>query len=169
MRRSTPRATRSAIPAIAYGLATRYGGIETGPGKRALPDSTAVDPVSVVLETLRDGCVGESVAAEIAREASRCAREPEVAEALAGIAADEQAHAELAWRTVAWLAVEHGAPVHDAIRRFSAGLADTSDETVDGVDLSAHGALGVRAQLAVRRAVLRDVVRPCLDGLLGRQ
>ena len=155
--------------AIAYGLAARYGGIETGPGKLALPDSTAVDPVSVVLETLRDGCVGESVAAEIAREASRCARDPEVAEALAGIAADEEAHAELAWRTVAWLATEHGAPVHDAIRRFSAGLAEASDETVDEVDLSAHGALGVRAQLEVRRAVLRDVVRPCLDGLLGGQ
>lgn len=106
-----------------YGLAARYSGEERGPGRLELPlGSIAIDPATVAHETLCDGCLGESLAAELAGEASRSARDPAVAEVLCGIAEDEEAHAALAWRAVTWLLAEYGAPVRDAIDAFVAWL-----------------------------------------------
>ncbi|MBX3219308.1 MAG: ferritin-like domain-containing protein [Labilithrix sp.] len=156
---------------VCYGLAARYSERRAGPGKLELPPGPlAVDPVAVALETLRDGCLGESIAAELAREASERARDPEVAKALAGIAADEERHAELAWRAVAWLVGEHGEPVRAAIDAFAAELAREPEATrgveEDG-DAPDHGVLGLDRQLACRRTVIGEIVMPCLQALAG--
>ncbi|MBX3200261.1 MAG: ferritin-like domain-containing protein [Labilithrix sp.] len=156
---------------LCYGLAARYSGRPVGPGKLALPTGPLdVEPVAVALETLRDGCLGESVAAELAREASAWARDPEVATVLEGIAADEERHAELAWRAVAWLVAEHGEPVRAAVVAFAASLAGEreaarGDDSV--TDLATHGAPGARRQHARRSAVIREIVLPCLEALAG--
>ena len=137
-------------------------------GKLELPIAPlAVDPVTVALETLRDGCIGESAAAELALEASRNATEPEVAGALASVAADEANHAELAWRTIAWLVAEYGEPVRSALAARAAELAGESGAgAAPEEDPSPHGVLGARRQLACRSAVLREIALPCLEALV---
>jgi hypothetical protein len=156
---------------LCYGLASRYLGRQVGPGKLDLPrGSIPVEPVVVAVETLRDGCLGESVASELALEASRHAGDPEVASMLAGIAADEERHAELAWRVVAWLAAEHGEVVRREVRTFAAELAAEGDVApAEEDDASEHGVLGARRQLAVRRAVIDEILLPCLDALVNQQ
>jgi len=165
---------------ICYGLAARYAGRGEGPGRLALPaGELAVDPVTVALETLRDGCVGESVAAELAREAAGLACDPEVAVALRTIAADEERHAELAWRAVAWLVVEHGEPVRAAVEGFAQELdrelassedgaaRDARDAATCADDVARHGMLGPGRQRARRAVVVREIVLPCVGALLA--
>ena len=56
----------------------------------------------VVRLTLREGCLGETLAALEARHALAHCTEPRVSAVLELIAKDERRHAELAWRFVRW-------------------------------------------------------------------
>lgn len=58
---------------------------------------------ALALENAVEGCVGETWAALVAGFQAHAAADPEVREALAVIAVDEAAHAELAWAVDAWL------------------------------------------------------------------
>ncbi len=69
----------------------------------------------LAVSTLKEGCIGETVAAVIAAEQLARATDPAVRAALAGIAADEARHAELAWRTVAWAMDTGGPAVREAV------------------------------------------------------
>lgn len=156
--------------AMCYGLAARYSGEPVGPGRLALPqEAVPVDPVVVALETLRDGCLGESIAAEIAREAARSADDHEVIAVLEEIAADEERHAELAWRSLAWLVAHQGEPVRTAIAAFVDEL--TIDSIPDGRDVAgverAHGMVSAAEQLRIRALVVREIALPCIAALVA--
>jgi Mn-containing catalase len=60
--------------------------------------------VEVALENAREGCVREAFAALETLHQARHAHAPEVREALASVATDELAHAELAFAAQDWLA-----------------------------------------------------------------
>ena len=92
-------------------------------------------------------------------------------EALETIAADESTHAELAWRTVKWALDTFGADVRETIRDEMARIQDELggayemrrsawDET-----LLDHGVITTNVRGSMRRAVLKDVVLPCLGAL----
>ena len=55
-----------------------------------------------VRAAIAEGCIGETLAAGIAREQAALAGDSEVRATLLRIAEDELRHAELAWRFVAW-------------------------------------------------------------------
>ena len=89
---------------LAFGIASAYAGEALGPGpldiERSLDETSLVDVVRLVV---REGCVGETVAALEAREAAEHALESDPGrDCLRGVADDETRHAELAWRFVAW-------------------------------------------------------------------
>ena len=91
---------------------------------------------------------------------------------LARIAGDEERHAELAWRTVAWALRAGGAEV---ARGDRGGPLDRLREEVAAVSapsgdeaLARYGVLGEEAQRAIRRRAIAEVVIPCGEALLWR-
>jgi hypothetical protein len=125
----------------AFAIASRHAGRALGPG--ALPFAPIdASPIAVALETLHGGCVNETVAALAAMDAED---EPQ---AHARIAKDESMHAELAFRTIAWLVRAFGEPVKRAIaRELDALEAAISDDPI-------------------RRRALHEIVLPCLRTLI---
>jgi hypothetical protein len=168
---------------LAFGLASAYAGADIGPGRFAVHGSLeAMDLRSIVATTFAEGCIGETVAALEATEALEHMRDrdPAVAAVLATIAADEARHAELAWRSVAWMVSAFGRAARDALadaladaRR--AALADETprspgvgeQETGDRTGLLLErGLLAESARAAIRDEALRSVVVPLAKALL---
>ena len=93
---------------LAFAFASAYAGHEIGPGpldiEGALSQSSFRD---ILVTTIREGCIGETIAAIEAAEALEHVQDAAVRHALERIAADETRHAELAWKFVAW-ALERG-------------------------------------------------------------
>lgn len=90
---------------LCFGLASAYAGRPVGPGEMAMEGAIPgeVDEVEVVRGLIREGCIGETLAAIVAGRARDAAREPVVAAVLDTIADDESRHAALAWKTLRWL------------------------------------------------------------------
>jgi len=154
-----------------YALAARYGAVVQGPGPLPLGSlSTALpDALGFALETLRDGCINESVAAALATERAAACVDPAAREVLVRIAAEEESHAALAWSTLVWLCQLGGDPVCEALRSAAAALTTPPGVALDDPHSAALAALGIASaatEAAVHRDVLREVVGPCLDALL---
>lgn len=88
---------------LAYGLASAYGGAALGPGQLGLA-GVEIDASwrAVVRGLIKEACVGETLGVVEALAAAEQAR-AELRGLLTRIAADEQRHAALAWRCLAWL------------------------------------------------------------------
>ncbi|MBL8740563.1 MAG: ferritin-like domain-containing protein [Myxococcales bacterium] len=166
------RHTRSCLE-----MAARYGAgnVEPGPlelgvvgGRVSLEDA--------VRSAVREGCVGETMAALLASRAAEAATDPHARATLAVIAEDETRHAALAWRFVAW-AIEQGGDtartaVLDALALARAdvqhGLAAEAipNHELDA-EVSPHGRLPARARAAIAREALDRVVLPCIQALFA--
>jgi hypothetical protein len=88
---------------LCFALASAYAGRATGPA--ALDIDGALGPSDLgrsLLTTIREGCIGETVAALEAAELAQRVTDPVVRQVLEGIAGDEKRHAELAFRFVKW-------------------------------------------------------------------
>src|SRR5271170_8127653 len=111
-----------------------------------------MDVKSVVATTFAEGCIGETVAALEATEAlaEGEGRDPALAAVLTMIAEDEARHAELAWRSVAWMVRSFGAAAREAL--------------VDAL----RGALG-EASWPARDEALRGAVVPLVTALVARE
>ncbi len=160
---------------LAYSLASAHGGAGRGPGPLpAIAFPSAPSLPDLAEETLLDGCAGEAVEALALREAAAAAEDPAMRAALERIAGDEERHAELAFRTVAWAL---GAGRAEVAPRLAEAIATLRGELAggeeagpagdDGVDLSAYGVLGEAAQRAIRRRGLAEVVIPCAEAMLA--
>ena len=107
---------------LAFALAAAYSGARVAPGRLAeLHGATAVSaqgPADLAVECLLDGCLNETVSAEVAREAWARAVDPVVRATLAVIGSDEEAHAELSWDVLAWCCRLEGAELQDRLRRL---------------------------------------------------
>jgi hypothetical protein len=150
----------------AFGLASRYARAPVGPGPLDMQGALgAVTRKSVLATLLREGCIGETLAAVEAAEALAQARDPAVREALEVIVRDETSHAALAWRTVAWLLEEggedlrawFGAEAARAIAEAEASAPAGPRRAQDAV-LAAHGILPAHERAAIRRAALATLV-----------
>ncbi|UQA62858.1 ferritin-like domain-containing protein [Polyangium aurulentum] len=158
---------------LCLGLAAAYGDapVALGPfpfGGRVEVGSNLADIAS---RAVREGCVGETLAAILAAEQLARATDPAVRAALAIIAEDEARHAELAWRTVAWAIESGGAEVRAAVTNaFAEAMAASPAAEENGqfdAALADHGRLDAReAREAMARAMV-DVVRPAAEALLA--
>jgi hypothetical protein len=82
-------------------LARRHGGCPVRPAIAAAPPASLAE---LAIDNVVEGCVRETYGALVAAHQATEAREPAVRELMADIAADERAHAALAWRIDAWVA-----------------------------------------------------------------
>jgi hypothetical protein len=159
---------------IAYGLASVYGGRDVGPGPLSIEG--ALGPISaerVFAQLVREGCIGETLAAVIATEAAGAARDETIRAVSSRIARDETRHAALAWRCARWL-VERGdarfrtwaeAEMARAVAEHAAATADVDASA--GPSLTDHGVVDGRTHRELTRAVLRDLVEPSSRRLFG--
>ena len=165
-------ADETAHAELCFALASAYAGRGVGPGPLSLDGALAgSDPASVLVTAIREGCVGETVAAIEAAEAARHAVDPVVRGALERIAEDETRHAELAWRFVQWAIDGDPALRAVAAAEIEAVAAEARAPAPAGPSdddrLLAHGAVGEPLRRAIRRHALARVVGPCARALLA--
>lgn len=155
---------------IAFGLAGRYTESPIGPTPlRTDGVATSNAPREIILAAVREGCIGETLAAAEAELAAQRSRDPAVAEALRSIADDEARHAALAWRFVQWALGEHP-EVADlvALEFAAAGFAAVDNPDIDADHaLEAHGMLSAGHLAAMRSHTLEETIRPCAAALLA--
>lgn len=155
----------------AFALAARYGTTRLGPSALPTADAMSASPslAEAAVLAFLEGCIGETVAALEAREAAARATDPVVKRVLEGVAHDETAHAELAWRFVMW-ALERDSGVAAALRAVLEHELSRDDERTGAYDdarLEAHGWLHESTRAQLRRRALREVVAPCSEALLS--
>lgn len=169
---------------LCFALASRYAGRELGPTNLALDGALAGESLSSVVRlTFREGCVGETCAALEAAEALAAATDPAVRAALERISRDEQSHAELAFRFVAWaLETDTTGELRAVLRLELATLRQEQDlglrQRCNSFDhaklgigrskLELHGVLGATRSRALRHAAVDRVVLPCAERMLTR-
>jgi hypothetical protein len=157
---------------LCFSLASAYAGKPCGPG--FLPSDGALvdrDRERILDDVVREGCIGETLAAAEAIEALAQAEDPVVRGVLARIAEDELRHAALAWRHVRW-ALEDVSPVERsrilAIVRTAvneAARAGADPHPPARIDLLAHGVLDAPLRAELRKRVLSDVIAPSVRAL----
>jgi hypothetical protein len=160
-----------------FALAARYAREPIGPDR--LDVDGALAPTSLAdaaVATVREGCVGETIAAHLARAQLRGATDPNVRRVLARIASDEETHAALAWRFVAWAIAESrraGCSIAGEIAATFAAearrLLDVryAEPDVDRDAWRAHGRLDGAETASEIALVLNEIVDPCLQALLA--
>ncbi|NUO53922.1 MAG: hypothetical protein HOV80_34185 [Polyangiaceae bacterium] len=108
---------------LCFALAAALDGRSIGPG--AFPPPRVVPPAAAWIESLVvDGCLGEAAGALEAEEAARACEDPAIRAVFERIARDEAAHAELAYRTLAWLLEAHPVSTRRAASAATAHLHD---------------------------------------------
>ncbi|MCB9701319.1 MAG: ferritin-like domain-containing protein [Myxococcales bacterium] len=158
-----------------FALASAYAGHPRGPGALPIDGALARTPtlVELAVDTVVEGCVGETIAASIARLAAAGAGDPAARGVLAAIADDESRHAALAWRIVRWAIEVGGATVRGAVAEALAGAIarpPRARAALPGVEIAAweaHGRLSEANEAAAIRGTLREVIEPCARALLG--
>jgi len=160
-----------------FALASRYSGEWVGPGPIGMDGAlTAVNLAEAAANAVREGCVGETIAAAVAGEQLSVTEDGAARRALERITRDEEAHAELAWRFVRWAIDAGGEPVRAAVSRVFAEVlapkhprASIVTEALDVRAWHRHGRL-TRAELEhVKKVVTREVIAPCAQALLGER
>lgn len=160
-----------------FALASAYGGTAVGPARLDIEhcfEDTSL--VAIAKLVLREGCLGETVAALEAAAAAEVARDPAVKRALERITRDELEHAKLALQFFRW-ALSVSSPevrreLADEAAQQLAGFerdAQQSQRTPTDDRLAAHGLLGGDALRAIHLAAVRDVSRPLLTALFRQE
>jgi hypothetical protein len=154
-----------------FAVASAYAGRAIGPEPLAVDGSlNEMSLKQCMLATVREGCIGETIAAFETREASEHVRDPELRKLLRQISADETRHAQLAFRFLNWALEQGGSDLHRALEAELSRLRPTVSLSTNSCsiddDLLEHGILPERARGAIRAQVITHVVRPCLRAVL---
>jgi hypothetical protein len=154
---------------LSFALASAYAGRSIGPGRLALAGALdAQDDRAILITTIREGCIGETLAAIEAAEASAHAEDPAVRAVLAKIAVDEERHALLAWRYVAWAIAGNAELAAVARAELDAALSEPIVVASRGEDaMLAHGVTGEARGAEIRRQAMATVIRPAARGVLA--
>jgi hypothetical protein len=157
-----------------FELARRHAADDVGPGELDLSGALeATELEAVLLGTIAEGCIGETVAAIEAAEACAHCEDGAVRAVLERIARDETRHAELAWRFVAWALEVGPAGLRERAR---AAFAAATEHTAPALpapaerdrELARHGLIGGTLRADLRSRVLHDVIAPCARALLDQ-
>jgi hypothetical protein len=154
-----------------FALASRFAGQALGP--TALPTqgvALAQTPAALAVAVLREGCIGETLAAAVARAQLAVVGDAACRAALELIARDEAEHSLLAWRVARHSLELGGAEVVDALRAAKNEATPTARLGADPVtrpDLWNHfGRLTPEQEQAVLDETWREVIEPALSLLL---
>ncbi len=153
---------------IMLALATGIDGRDRSPGPLITPPVRDPSPLRILRDTLREGCMGETVGAVLLDEAARHCAIPALRAIYAQVGEDEARHAELAWRTVQWL-LTHGISEADRPRALellrSANEAPTENDEACSRAAPALGVLGTHTQRRVFERVSSSIMAPIVEGL----
>jgi hypothetical protein len=155
---------------LSYALAGAYAGAPLGPAplrvEGALRETSLL---SVAVDTVREGCIGETIAALVAAEAAETATDPAVKQALASIAEEESEHAALAFRIASWAYRAGDHAVRAAIEAaFHAAAAPTIATLPPGVDEALwqhHGRLPPSEIQSIATEALSGIIVPAFEAL----
>lgn len=155
---------------LCFGLASAYAGRDLGAGpldtSGALQEATRL---SAVLDTIREGCVGETINAMVLVSAANRCEDPAVTNVLQRIAADEMRHAGLAWRFVRWALLDHD-ELRDAVRRgFDDAMTQlpAPESGRSGNNwMARHGRLSPHERAEITAHCTLSVIQPCARALL---
>jgi hypothetical protein len=153
---------------LCFALASAYAGRSIGPGRLSLTSALdAQDDRMILITTIREGCIGETLAAIEAAEAAAHAEDPAVRAVLAQIAVDEERHALLAWRYVAWAIA--GSPELAAVAsaELEAALAEPIATGARDDAMLAHGVTGDARAAEIRRQAMASVIGPAARAMLA--
>jgi len=154
-----------------FAVASGYANAPLGPGRLAVERSLGESSLlEIVLNTIREGCVGETVAAIEAREAAEHACDPALRELLLLISEDETRHAELAYRFVKWALAQGGPALARAVRQEFAELAAETPPARSALTdlddaLLRHGIVPGVMRQAIRARAFAEVILPCSHAL----
>jgi hypothetical protein len=149
---------------IASSLANETIGLAAIPVDGAL--DLAGDVSAILVDTIREACVNETIAAAQCQAAGQAATDPMIRAALNEIAEDEQRHATLAWKTVRWILDEHPELRTLAQKTFDEALnTPWGSPNAQDASLTHWGVASQATEAAIAQRVLRRVVRPCADAL----
>jgi hypothetical protein len=172
---ATQRATADEVAhaRLCFGVASAVAGEAVGVGPMDVGGALdgALDPAAILAAAIREGCVGETLAAAEAAEAREGTHDGAIRRVLEKIAEDEAGHAALAWRFVRWALDAHPELRDVAERAFEAALSPPPlpRAEADAALLARFGVLDARARAASARRVLAEVVGPCAAALLGAE
>jgi hypothetical protein len=153
---------------LAFGLASAYAGQPIGPGRLEIANALdANDDHSILVMVLREGCIGETLAALEAEEALAHATDPVVRKVLETITEDERRHALLAWRYVVWAISQGGIDVRATCQAELELASAKAGEGLPQAGLLEHGVLGSDLQHELRRRAINEVIRPSFDRLFA--
>jgi hypothetical protein len=153
---------------IAYGIGSRYAGYDLGPAPLAMDGALAEhDFLSFVVNTVLEGCIGETVAAAEATWGSDHARDPVLRGILADIAADEARHAELAFAFVHWAILRDPRLAPVVLGIVDKELASPEPGASNPADgwLAQHGLLPDERRSELKREALEEMILPCLRAI----
>ncbi len=156
---------------LCFALASAYAGEAIGPGALDIEGALTTPELGHSLSTaIREGCIGETVAALEAAELAERAFDPLLTQVFAGIAGDEKRHAELAWKFVKWAVSEHpelavviSAELERAQRELE--LFEPLTNAPAAAQLARAGVAPAALKAAVRAEALRRIVVPGLAEL----
>jgi len=159
---------------ICFGFASSYADTPLGPS--ALRLDGALDEIGLehlLVSTIDEGCIGETLAALVAAEQARRSDDPVIRQALKRISRDESRHAALAWRVAKWV-LDRAPELADLAERTFAHLIDAAqrtsfadlDPSIDAGAWTAAGRLTHRELRAARHEGIDAVIRPCVVSLL---
>ncbi|MEZ4241641.1 MAG: ferritin-like domain-containing protein [Myxococcota bacterium] len=146
-----------------FAVASACAGRPLGAGPLPLDDVDAAPDRGAFAEALvREGCVGETLAALDAGARLRRATDPEIRRVLQRIVDDESRHAALAWRTLAWLLADDadGALRARVDRAFEAARAQLPGDLAPGAAVPSHGLVDEAERIATLRAGWDRVIDP---------
>jgi hypothetical protein len=159
---------------LCFAIAGAYAGHEIGPGALRLDGALpAASLESVLVNVIREGCIGETLAALEAAEAREHATEPAVRDALTVISHDELRHAELAWHFVRWALAHGGSEARcAAAAAFQAAACDPCDRprsALASMSLLTGGILPDDVKAELRDEAMLTVILPCARRMLSQE
>jgi hypothetical protein len=158
---------------MCFALAGSYSGHPVGPASLPVGDALAdLSAEGILVTTILEGCIGETVAAIEAAEALEHAQDPAVRGVLSKIAEDEKRHAGLAWQYVRWATSQDAGLRVMAAAVFASAATESRPRarpsvTDTVVDLLKFGIVSEAFRQQIRANVLVNVIAPCARALLA--
>ncbi|MBW2456525.1 MAG: ferritin-like domain-containing protein [Deltaproteobacteria bacterium] len=160
---------------LCLAMASAYAGrsITLGAHHGDVALESTSDPTAIAVQTVRTGCVGETIRAAVATAAAQQATDPAVRRVFVRIAADETRHAGLAWRYLKWTLHQQLDPalLEATAAMFDAQLAHKSNRLAGAARRTAQepsqpSILGSAERSTIALRTMRLVVMPCAHALL---
>ena len=157
---------------ICFALASAYAGEAIGPDLLDVTGALETPSLARALSTaVREGCIGETLAALEAAELATRAADPLLQQVLERIAADERRHSELAWKFAHWAVCQQpslAVVLEHELERVCTEIDGYAPETTSprAHDLARAGVMPETLRADVRQSGLRQIVQPGLGGMV---